>query len=157
MKCEYCGAQIAAFANRCSNCGKEMDREALAQDMGKTVFCTKCGEKNLENNFKCTRCGTLLHETAPPGYVVNDDPFGGLIPVKNKKALAAYYLSIFALLPFVGIPLGFAALIFGIQGVNYANQKPEVRGKVHAWIGIILGGLCAIGYTLALIALLAAS
>lgn len=114
-----------------------------------TIFCPKCGERNRENNFKCTRCGFVLHGPTQPQPVVSDDStMGGLIPYKNAQALWAYYLGIFSLLPCIGIPLGVTALILGIRGLNYANLHPEVRGKAHAWTGIILGGICAVGYTL---------
>jgi hypothetical protein len=34
-----------------------------------------------------------------------------------------------------------AAVIMGILGIRHANAHPEARGKVHAWVGIIMGGL----------------
>jgi hypothetical protein len=114
-----------------------------------TIFCSKCGEQNPENNFKCTRCGFVLHGQSQPQYVVTDDnTMGGLIPFKNAKALWAYYLGIFSLIPCIGIPLGIASLVFGLKGLKYAELHPEAKGKAHAWTGIILGVLCSIGYTL---------
>ena len=68
-----------------------------------------------------------------------------MIPYRNVPALIAYYLGIFSLIPCVGLPLGIAALILGIIGLKRAGQNPQAKGKVHAWIGIILGGLCALG------------
>ena len=46
------------------------------------------------------------------------DATGGVIPYKNGQALAAYYLGIFSMNPSVG--------------------------SVHAWIGIIMGGIFTI-------------
>jgi hypothetical protein len=110
------------------------------------IFCRKCGQKNQENNHKCTQCGFELHAPAPPQYVVTDDnTMGGLIPYKNAPALWAYYLGIFSLIPIVGLPLGLAALVLGIKGEAKARQHPETQGKVHAWVGIVLGGVCALG------------
>lgn len=121
--------------------------------MEEVIFCRKCGQKNQENNFKCTQCGYVLHETMPAQYVVTDNnTMGGLIPYKNAQALWAYYVGIFSLIPCVGIPLGIAALILGIRGVRYAGKHPAAQGKIHAWVGIILGTVCAAGY-LALIVL----
>jgi hypothetical protein len=114
-------------------------------------YCTQCGEKNLENNFKCVRCGALLHAPPPAQKVILDDSsFGGLIPYKNAQALWAYYLGIFSLIPFLGIPLAVAAIVLGIRGLLLANKHPESKGRVHAWVGIILGGICGVGYTLLL-------
>jgi hypothetical protein len=42
--------------------------------------------------------------------------------------------------------MGFAALIQGIKGVRNAREHPEVKGKVHAWVGIITGGLFGLCY-----------
>ena len=69
------------------------------------------------------------------------DGTGGVIPYKNPKALLAYYIGLFAILPVFGLGMGPAALILGIQGLKYAQQYPVVKGQVHAWIGIVLGAL----------------
>ena len=113
------------------------------------MFCPKCGQQNRENNFKCTRCQFILHGPTQPQYVAADDStMGGLIPYKNAKALWAYYLGIFSLIPCIGVPLGIAALVLGVKGLKYAELHPEAKGKGHSWTGIILGGLCALAYTL---------
>ena len=112
------------------------------------IFCTKCGERNAENNFKCTRCGSLLHGEPPPKYVAADD--SGLItfiPYKNSQALLAYYLGIFSIIPCLGSPMGIAALVLGIRGLRFATAHPEAKGKVHAWVGIIAGGFFGLIYT----------
>jgi hypothetical protein len=80
----------------------------------------------------------------------NGDGYGGdegvstLIPYKNGKALAAYYCGVFSLILCIAPVLGVLALVFGIQGARYAQAHPEARGAVHAWVGIILGGLTAL-------------
>jgi len=112
------------------------------------IFCTKCGEKNLENNYRCTACASLLHEAARPQYTVSDNTMGGLIPTKNSCALIGYYLGVFSLIPFLGIPLGVAALILGIKGLKHAKQHPEAGGVGHSWTAMILGGFSTIAYTL---------
>jgi hypothetical protein len=116
------------------------------------VFCQKCGQQNKENNFKCTRCGFVLHSPTQPQYIITDDnTMGGLIPSRNPRALWAYYLGIFSLLPCIGIPLAVAAIILGISGLKYANLHPEVKGKVHAWVGVVLGILCLAVYALIIV------
>ncbi len=74
------------------------------------------------------------------------DATGGLIPYKNGPALIAYYLGVFSIIPCVGIPLGAAAIVLGILGLKKAARQPEVRGQVHAWVGIVLGGLFGLAY-----------
>ena len=75
-----------------------------------------------------------------PGIAPADPAIPGIemvIPYKNGKALTAYYLGIFSII--CGAFLGIPALILGIMGIKEANAHPEVRGKVHAWVGVILG------------------
>jgi len=56
-------------------------------------------------------------------------------------ALVGYYLAVFSLIPCAGFILGLAALILGIIGLRLAKKQPTAKGKAHAWVGIILGGL----------------
>lgn len=106
-----------------------------------TIFCSRCGEKNPENNYKCSHCGFVLHDSPAPQVIVsNEDTLTSLIPIKNKQALISYYLGVFSLLPILGIPLGIAAFILGIRGVKFAKIHPEAKGAIHAWVGLILGG-----------------
>ena len=70
---------------------------------------------------------------------IKGDSTGGLIPYKNPSALTSYYLGLFSLFPAIGILLGIAAVILGIRGIGYYKKHPQVRGVVHAWIGICTG------------------
>jgi hypothetical protein len=72
------------------------------------------------------------------------------VPYKNTPALVAYYLGIFSFIPLLGIALGIPAFVLGILGLKRAKQNPAARGKVHAWVGIIAGGLFGFGYLILL-------
>ncbi len=72
------------------------------------------------------------------------DATGGVIPYKNPPALIAYYLGLFSLFPFLGLFLAIPAFILGIIGLKKRKQDPAIRGSVHAWIGIVMGGLMSI-------------
>ena len=72
------------------------------------------------------------------------DATGGLIPYKNPHALIAYYLGLFSLFPCVGLLLAIPAFILGIIGLQKVKKNPVISGTVHAWIGIIMGGLMTI-------------
>ena len=72
------------------------------------------------------------------------DSTGGIIPYKNPAALVAYYLGLFSLFPLIGFFLGVPAFILGIKGLRDRKRNPVIKGSVHAWIGIIMGGLMAI-------------
>ncbi len=66
-----------------------------------------------------------------------------VIPFRNGYALAAYYLGIFGLIPcLIGLGLvGLVPLILGIVGLRKAATDELARGRVHAWIGILLGAV----------------
>lgn len=108
------------------------------------MFCPKCGTENSDDGLKCTKCGQTLKIVSVPS---GSDPISSIIPYKNAKALIAYYLAVFSLIPCLGAPLGIVALILGLQGLKAAKEHPETKGKVHAWIGILVGGFFGIVYT----------
>lgn len=80
------------------------------------------------------------------------DNTGGVIPYKNPQALTAYYLAVASLIPCIGILTGIPALVLGIKGLKRAKREPWIRGKAHAWIGIIMGGGLALVWLLGLAA-----
>ncbi|MCK5806489.1 MAG: hypothetical protein KAI66_26905 [Lentisphaeria bacterium] len=87
-------------------------------------------------------------ETQQP---VTGDETGGIIPYKNPKALIAYYLGIFSILPLIGLFMGVAAVILGIMGLKDRKAHPQIKGSVHAGIGIGCGGLMVIVWTAVII------
>lgn len=108
------------------------------------MFCPKCGAENNDESLKCGKCGKPLKTiTASSG----SDPISSIIPYKNSKALIAYYLGVFSIIPCVGAPLGIAAFFLGLGGLKEAKLHPETKGKVHAWIGVIVGGFFGFVYT----------
>ena len=70
-----------------------------------------------------------------------DDAIATLIPYRNTPALISYYLGVFSLIPCVGAVLGIAAVILGIMGLKVAAKNPAAKGKAHAIVGIVCGGL----------------
>lgn len=109
------------------------------------MFCQRCGTQNDDNNYRCTRCQALLHPPAPPA-VRTDDSLAAMIPYHNPSALTAYYLGVFSLIPFLGMFLGIAGFILGLKGLRFARQHPEARGKIHAWVGVLVGGFFGLLY-----------
>ncbi|MEO1235946.1 MAG: DUF4190 domain-containing protein [Planctomycetota bacterium] len=77
------------------------------------------------------------HVAQPP----KGDATGGLIPYKNIPALLAYYFGLFSLFPVLGFLLAVPALVLGIVGLRQRRLQPEIKGAVHAWIGIVMGAL----------------
>jgi Tol biopolymer transport system component len=74
-----------------------------------------------------------------------------LIPTGNPKALAAYYLGVFSLIPGLALILGPLALIFGILGKRYANANPKAKGWGHALAGIVLGSLTTFAHVVLIV------
>jgi hypothetical protein len=66
---------------------------------------------------------------------------GRFVPSSNPSALAAYYCGVFSLIPCLGFVLGPVAFGLGLAGLGALRKDPSKLGKVHAWFGIVLGGL----------------
>jgi hypothetical protein len=121
--------------------------------------CGKCGAQVADHMNSCWQCGAPLNPYSFQGsgakpYAAGHatgDATGGLIPYKNVPALVGYYVSIFSLFPCVPI-LSIAAIVLGIMGLNKVSREPAVKGTVHAWIAIVLGGISLLYNTLISIA-----
>ena len=135
-------------------------------------FCARCGAPNEAGLAQCPHCGQSLLVAAwpppgsypqPQGYPPQPAASGleAMIPTRNPSALTAYYLGIFSIIPCFAIPMGIAAVVLGLRGLKLFREHPEVRGRTHAWVGIIAGGLFAlinlVGIGFAVIASLARS
>jgi hypothetical protein len=78
-----------------------------------------------------------------------------MIPTGNKPSLIGYYAVFAAWIPVVGIAAMIVAIMFGIKGVRLARQFPQVRGRCHAWFGIVGGffvGLIGLAMTALIVA-----
>ncbi len=92
-----------------------------------------------ENPFESSQAPAGVPYSEPLNQ--EGDSTGGVIPYKNVPALLAYYFGLFSLLPCIGIVLAIPAFVLGIMGLRKRKQNPAVKGSVHAWIGIVMGGL----------------
>src|SRR5262245_29355691 len=105
--------------------------------------CPVCGEPILKTAKVCRFCGEKF---APSPSETQGDSTGGVIPYKNPPALIAYYCGVFSLIaciPFF-VPVPIAALVLGIKGLRKAKAEPQVKGQVHAWIGIVCGSIFSV-------------
>lgn len=108
------------------------------------MFCPQCGQMNDNNNYMCTQCDAVLQGTTHTQFVPKEGTGSGIIPTKNPMALMAYYFGIFSVIPCAGLLLGPIAFITGIIGLKNYKAEPRIKGKAHAWTGIILGLLTSI-------------
>lgn len=120
--------------------------------------CPECNSEISTDLSHCPACGAEIRITeaelvpsAPsPSQHHGGDSTGGVIPYKNPQALIAYYLGILSGLPLIGFPIGIAAFIFGIRGLQARNRNPQVKGSVHAGIGIGCGSIFAVLWGIAI-------
>jgi hypothetical protein len=92
-----------------------------------------------ENPYNSPQIGGSV--PAVPSSSSDGDATGGIIPYKNMPALIAYYLGLFSLFPCLGLFLAIPAFVLGIMGLRKRKENPAVKGSVHAWIGIVMGGI----------------
>jgi hypothetical protein len=83
----------------------------------------------------------MQYPPPPPQVVSQPSAVATLIPYKNPKALTAYYCGVFAIIPCLALILGPVAFFFGLAGLKAAAANPDAKGKVHAWVGIVMGAL----------------
>ncbi|WP_144057839.1 zinc ribbon domain-containing protein [Novipirellula maiorica] len=130
--------------------------------------CPSCNQEIATDASACPACGATLQPSSPqpspyasptmtppaPVYateVSEGDGTGGVIPYKNPKALIAYYLGILSGLPLIGFPIGIAAFVLGIQGLQARKRNPVIKGSVHAGIGIGCGAIFTILWGLVIV------
>ena len=103
--------------------------------------CSNCGVDTPGPARFCSNCGRALQVPPGPPAPPQDDILTTLIPARNTCALVGDYLGIFALIPCLRFPLGLDAVPLGIAGLVKAARDPSSKGKVHAWVAIICGGI----------------
>src|SRR5262245_30399107 len=85
-----------------------------------------------------TKNESLGRESSTP------DVMSRIIPYKNPPALIAYYLGVLAMIPVIGVFFGVPAFVLGVIGLDKQRANSAVKGSVHAWVGIVVGGLCSL-------------
>jgi hypothetical protein len=130
MRCPVCNAVNPPESQRCQTCGEELPPSGTTGGPPDEVLALPADAVAVES----------ADEPAPrPEKDKDVDIVRIFIPYENPRSLAAYYISIFALIPGIGFVLGPLAIWLGIAGVRYANANPQAKGMVHAITGIVLG------------------
>jgi Domain of unknown function (DUF4190) len=126
-RCPGCGRPLAPWARRCRACAERARREAEGDDLdyGRTPDISQ------------------------------DPAVRWLIPVgRSGWALAAGYLGLLSCFPFIGLPLGLAALTTGILAVRSIRRNPKLTGMGRAVTGIVLGLLGTLFWGITCVALI---
>jgi len=109
------------------------------------AFCSNCGAQISDKAVVCVKCGAAVSQKNGPVASSSDNAaIGMLIPIgRSGLAIAAGYLGLLSLIPFVGV----LAIIFGVLAVRDIKSHPDKHGLGRAWFGIITGALTTIFYT----------
>lgn len=110
------------------------------------AFCPNCGAQISDKAVFCVKCGVGVTPKSAQAAVANDDAaIRLLIPIgRSGWALAAGYLGLLSLIPFLGV----FAILIGIIAVFDIKKHPDKHGLGRAWFGIVMGILTVIAYTI---------
>ena len=178
MYCYRCGQRLADSVRHCPNCGAAIFyNENGPLDGYKDEDCGACADEAFGSSYSTHDPNKFTTDSEGYSYGQNaSDPYGTgaggyynqeyysgkssdgytyTQPVRKKEdgfALASLICSVASFcgccVPYVGLPLGLAAIILGVMGLK------SVPRKSLAIVGIVLGGvmliLNAVGLALAL-------
>ena len=107
-------------------------------------YCQTCGAQISDKAVVCVKCGVAVPQKAVAPSAINEDAvLRMLIPVgRSGLAIAAGYLGLLSLLPFVGV----FALVVGLFAILDIKKHPDKLGLGRAWFGVIMGGVFSLLY-----------
>ena len=152
MRCPVCTAHNPPEAVTCSECGENLKPDTASAPPAAPAVEAIQGEKaeaiEVERPVVLYPVASVVALTAAELERDAREEENGdkttMIPYQNPRALAAYYLGIFSMIPILGLLLAPVAIIMGILGLRKARAGSQAKGGVHAAIGVILGALSLI-------------
>ena len=108
--------------------------------------CPACNAVNARDAAQCDACKEPLRRRARNRAAVDDSdaPFGARAEGSNLPALLAYRLSLFGLIPVVGLVLGPAAVVLAIWARWKGRNDPAFTAIGPVFAAVILGSLDAL-------------
>ena len=139
VHCAFCGARNAAGAERCSQCGADLD-SATARENGqvlgafrdgpaKQIKCPNCGTLNPANAYKCSQCNASLSRTERPEPAKPHKPATPRRPVTAASKPKSKGLKI-GIIGLLAVVLLACVIIFALFNPSSSPAK-EVTGVVQ--------------------------
>jgi DNA-directed RNA polymerase subunit RPC12/RpoP len=164
FSCGRCGQRLGADSSkagqvlRCPSCQElvtvpmvsaEPGGQAQLQPAGEAdvIFCMKCGERNAQNNYRCTRCGEVLPRT------------GGLAgPGMPAERIPNYLVQAILVTIFCCWPLGIPAIVFAARvnsrlgaGDIVGAHEASRQARMWAWLSFGAGLVILVLYLVVII------
>ena len=121
------------------------------------VRCPFCKRRIPRSAEVCPHCDEELFEDedSEGDDASMEQGLRWLVPVgRSGWSIAAGYLGLLSCLPLVGLPLGIMAITAGWMGLRQSRSNPRLGGRGRAILGIVLGSLSVVIYSIAAVALI---
>jgi hypothetical protein len=144
MRCPACDTPNPPDVVRCEECGEKLPVRARRSGQEEEGIVEvrpihpAAGDSGEEDGLeRRTRKRRVRLEEEDEDYS-DDGGLATLIPHRNPKALAGYYVGFFSLIPILGLILAPVAIVLCILGIRHGSRNPKVKGTIHAVVGLIL-------------------
>jgi hypothetical protein len=148
MRCPACDTPNPPDAVRCEECGEKLPARTGRSPSGQEGIVevrpvgkrpdTAHEDSDEDRAFESRPRRRRVRRREEDEDYADDGGLATLIPYKNPKALAGYYVGFFSLIPGIGLILAPVAIVLSILGIRHSNRYPESKGLVHAIVGLIL-------------------
>jgi hypothetical protein len=108
--------------------------------------CPACSTENVDTAPSCHACGSSLRRKPRRRGLAQetDTPFSPRSEACNRAALRAYHISLFGLIPGLGLFLGPAAVVLGLHARKRGLNEPGFTATSPARAAVWLGGVIAL-------------
>jgi hypothetical protein len=105
------------------------------------MHCPACNADNASDARRCVACQARIPRRSRRRNDLGDLPFDPDSDPRLARALRGWRLSVFALIPFVGLVLGPTAFLLGLLSYRRGEADLAASGNGHALAAMIMGGL----------------
>jgi hypothetical protein len=135
-------------------CYRRAHRHSIRANPAPTMQCPACKTENDVDRTSCIRCEAVLPPLLPAKTSRRrsrgrssekhaDIPISPFAAKCNRDVFRAYRLSLFGVIPFLGLVLGPLAVFMASRILRKARDDPDFSAQAHAYASIFLGTLSA--------------